>query len=40
MSDRAERSRRLRRTIVLGFVVAAIVAAFLTQMAHGVCPVP
>ena len=32
------RSRRL--VFLFGLVIAAIVAAFLIQMARGVCPVP
>jgi hypothetical protein len=28
------------RALLFGLVIAAIIAAFLLQMAHGVCPVP
>ena len=40
MSAPAGGARRLGKTIAFGIVIAAIVAAFLTQMAHGICPVP
>ena len=36
----ARKTRALGRTIFFGLIVAAIVGAFLFQMAHGVCPVP